>query len=305
MDVRVRAVTEDDTAAVAGLLQSASHRTPTEAWQSVRTLGRVALVQLGAEVDGRLVGWAALAKPPALPPGTVALGGGVEPTHRRRGVGTALWDALVGDVPQSCDRLMTFSDDRDDEASLPWLRARHFEPFQHSITSGLDLSAWRGGAPPPADVTVRVVDPETTRGNAAVAELYERSDTSPEADEIGAMTWEQELDMAEVFGGGEAVLAIAERENRPVALAFAMNIEGTHVWQVHYTGVDPEHRGSGLGAVVKTRLHDEVVRRGGARLETDNEATNAGIRHVNEQLGYVKQSGTRRHRRDLTLHPLP
>lgn len=55
---------------------------------------------------------------------------------------------------------------------------------------------------------------------------------------------------------------------------------------------------------VKSALHDEVARRHGSRLETDNEATNAGIRHLNEQLGYRRTQGTRRHRRDLTAHPL-
>src|SRR5215218_7662662 len=144
MDVRVRAVTEDDTADVAGLLQSASRQTPTEAEQTLGRMRQVALVHLVAEIDGRLVGRAALAKPPALPPGTVAVGGGVEPVYRRRGVGSALWEAVVAHVPESCDSLMSFSDDRDDDVSLPWLAARKFEPFQHSITSILDVSTWHG-----------------------------------------------------------------------------------------------------------------------------------------------------------------
>ena len=304
MDVRVRTVTEDDTTDVVALLQSASHQTPTEARQTVRTLSRLALVHLVAEVDGRLVGRTALVKPPSLPPGTVALGGGVDPAHRRHGVGTALWEAVVAHLPETCDRLLTFSDDREDDASLPWLAARHFEPFQHTITSVLDLTTWQAGPPPPAGVTVRLVDPESTRGDAAVADLYARSDTSPEADAIGETTWEQELDMGAVLGG-DGVLALALLDERPVALAVAQTAADSNAWQMLYTGVDPDHRGSGLGAVVKSALHDEVARRGGASLETDNEATNTGIRHVNERLGYVRQSGTRRHRRDLTVHPLP
>jgi hypothetical protein len=94
-------------------------------------------------------------------------------------------------------------------------------------------------------------------------------------------------------------------DGRPVALALAGRALQSDDWHVSYTGVDLDQRGAGLGAVVKSALHDEVARRGGARLKTENEATNAGIRHVNEQLGYRPTQGTRRHQRDLTTDPLP
>ena len=105
------------------------------------------------------------------------------------------------------------------------------------------------------------------------------------------------------MGGTRGRLVLLDVAGVPVAMSLAQQDSETE-WEVQYTGVLPTARGRGLARVAKAVLHDDLVRLGATRLETYNEAGNAGIRHVNESLGYLRIKGVRRHRRDLTAHPL-
>src|SRR5215207_1945533 len=302
MTFDVRPMADADRPAVARLLAETTRQSPAGAQRILEYLDRVTLVHLVAVVDGQVVGRSGVARPPMLPEGTVALGVGVTAPSRGRGVGAALFDHAARGVPPGTGRVMGFSDDRDDAAVLPWLARRHFEAFQHSIASELDLTCWQPDAPAPADVTVRVVDPQSTRDDEAVARLYVDSDTSPEAHEIGETTWSTQLDAA-AAGGTGGRLVLLDVAGVPVAMSLAQQESDTD-WEVHYTGVHPSARGRGLARVAKAALHNDLVRLGATRLETYNEAGNAGIRHVNATLGYVRVKGARRHRRDLAVHPL-
>jgi len=302
MTVDVRPMNDADRPVVARLLAEALRESAAAAQRTLEYLDRVTLVHLVAVVDGQVVGRSSVARPPMLPEGTVALNVGVTGPYRGRGVGAALFDQAARAVPPGTGRVLGFSDDRDDPAVLPWLDRRHFEPFQHSIASELDLTSGRPDVPVPADVTIRVVDPLSARDDAAVARLYADSDTSPEADEIGETTWSTQLDAA-AAGGTGGRLVLLDVAGVPVAMSLAQQESDTD-WEVHYTGVHPSARGRGLARVAKAALHNDLVRLGATRLETYNEAGNAGIRHVNATLGYVRVKGARRHRRDLAVHPL-
>lgn len=302
MTVEVRQMADADRPAVVRLLAEMSREPLPSAERVLAFIDRVAIVHLVAVVDGAVVGRASAASPPMLPEGTVALNVGVTASARGRGVGAALFDRAVRSVPPGTGRVMGFSDDRDDDAVLPWLARRHFVPFQHSIASERDLTTWRSTVPAPADVTVRVVDPQSTRDDETVARLYVESDTSPEADEIGGTTWSTQLDAA-AASGPRGRLALVQVDKEPVAMSLAQQDSDTD-WDVLYTGVHPAARGRGLARVAKSALHDDLVRLGATRLETYNEAGNAGIRRVNASLGYVRLKGARRHRRDLSAHPL-
>jgi GNAT superfamily N-acetyltransferase len=302
MTVDVRPMTDADRPAVIRLLGEISRKSEAGGARTLEFIDKVALVHLVAVVNGEVVGRSNVARPPMLPDGTVALNVGVTAGARRQGVGAALFDGTAREIPRGTDRILGFSDDRDDDAVLPWLAARHFVPFQHSIASELDLTGWRATVPLPADVTVRVVDPQSTRDDEAVARLYVESDTSPEADEIGATTWSSQLDAAAV-SGKRGRLVLLDVAGEPVAMSLGQQDSDTD-WDVFYTGVHPGARGRGLARVAKAALHDDLAQLGATRLETYNEAGNAGIRHVNASLGYVRVKGARRHRRDLAVHPL-
>jgi GNAT superfamily N-acetyltransferase len=303
MTVHVRPMTGADRPAVTRLLGEVLREAPVVAGRILEHLDRVASLHLVAVVDGEVVGRSNVAHPPMLPAGTVALNVGVTASARGRGVGAALFDRTVHGIPPGTGRVLGFTDDRDDDAVLPWLARRHFVPFQHSIASQLDLTTWRSTGSAPADVSIRVIDPQTTRDDEAVALLYVDSDTSPEADQIGGTTWRTQLEAA-ALSGRRGRLVLLDVAGVPVAMSLAHQDSDTE-WDVHYTGVLPSARGRGLARIAKSALHDDLARLGGTRLETYNEAGNAGIRRVNETLGYVQVRGARRHRRDLAAHPLP
>ncbi|HEX7188938.1 MAG TPA: hypothetical protein VF423_11995 [Actinomycetes bacterium] len=122
MGVRVRRIREDDEDAVLELIAEISRETPVVAGRIAAMVGTFGLLWLVAEADGVIVGRAALVRTPMMPPGTIAAGVDVRASSRGTGVGGALWDQLVGDLPAGTDRLLGFSDDRDD-AEVPDLRA--------------------------------------------------------------------------------------------------------------------------------------------------------------------------------------
>lgn len=302
MGMRVRQVRVSDEPALLALFAEIKREPEAVAARTVAMVTRYSTYHVVAELDGTVVGRAALVRPPSLPDGTLAAGIGVTATARRRGAGGALWDALVAELPRDTGRLLAFSDDRDDAEVLPFVRARGFAQFQHSVTSEADLTGLPGPAGPPPGFTVEVVEPYPTREDAAVASLYAASDTSPEAQQIGVRTWADELDSAGDLGD-RGLLTLVRSQDRPVAMSLAVD-EGDGVWHVLYTGVLPMARGQGLALLAKRRLHQELAALGGRRAVTDNEAGNDGIRRVNAELGYVRVQGTRRFVRDLGVDPL-
>ena len=302
VDPQVRPVLPTDAAALLALYAEMSRESPTVAARTASFVERFAQYHVVAELDGVVVARAALVRTPGMPADTIAAGIGVTASARRRGVGTALWDALAGRVQDGTRWVLAFSDDRDDLEVLPFTRRHHLVPFQHSIASELNLGTAAAG-PPPIGVSVEVLDPWATAEDADVAALYADSDTSPDSAEIGARSWAEELTGAREMGD-RGLLVLLRRDGRPVAMSMAVEQDAGD-WHVLYTGVRPDARGQGLAAVAKQHLHHAAAELGGRRAETDNEAGNAGIRRVNAALGYRELKGTRRFRRDLHAQPLP
>ena len=99
--------------------------------------------------------------------------------------------------------------------------------------------------------------------------------------------------------GEQPVACLARVDGRPAALAHAIVKPDTAEGGLAYTGVDPAQRGRGLARLVKEQVHARAAALGLPWLMTDNEENNAGIRHVNDQLGYRRTHGVYRLRRIL------
>jgi GNAT superfamily N-acetyltransferase len=186
----------------------------------------------------------------------------------------------------------------DDPESLAVAQHWGYEAMQRSISSRVDLA---GATPPqpPLGVTLEDCDGLEFDGADAVAfdAMLTASQTNPEAETSHVLTREE---MQHWTDPGETPVAcLARVDGRPAALAFAIVLRSTGEGGVAYTGVDPAYRGSGLGRLVKEQLHARAAQLGIAWLGTENEEHNAGIRHVNQQLGYVKTHGVYRMRRVL------
>jgi GNAT superfamily N-acetyltransferase len=84
--------------------------------------------------------------------------------------------------------------------------------------------------------------------------------------------------------------SLARLDGRPVAITHGGVADS--LLHLSYTGVDPAFRGQGLAKLVKEHAHVRARTAGAVAAMTDNEEHNAGIRHVNEALGYQRCFGT-------------
>lgn len=211
----------------------------------------------------------------------------VDPAARGRGLGTRVHTALLAGVPGRATRLRTTTFD-DDPASGEVADHWGYHRLQLSISSIVDV----GDATDPVlpdGVTVETTDHVDLPDTAAVDRMLDVSQTNPERLAGGSVV--TLADLAQQQEGDRLLLGVLRVAGEPAAICAAMH-DSSGVGYVGYTGVHPAHRGRGLGSLVKRAVHAEARRRGVRHLATDNEQHNAGIRHVNEQLGYRVQFGT-------------
>ena len=128
--------------------------------------------------------------------------------------------------------------------------------------------------------------------------MYDASQTNPEREHAGVSTLATLRSYASAEGAEQPVAVVLRDHGRPVALSYGV-VHGD-VAQVVYTGVDPAYRGRALGALAKECLHAQAVLAGAKVAVTNNEEHNAGIRHVNESLGYRRTSGVYWLRKDFS-----
>ncbi len=161
-----------------------------------------------------------------------------------------------------------------------------YQVTQHSVTVGLSLV----GVPAPTlpeGVTADVSPGLVFADEAAVEAMHDASQTNPEREHHGSATL---ATLRGYAGRGVTPVGVVLRDaGRPVAISYAV-VAGAEA-QVVYTGVEPGSRGRGLAALAKQVLHVEAARVGATTALTDNEDGNAGIRRVNELLGYARVTG--------------
>lgn len=175
----------------------------------------------------------------------------------------------------------------EDEVSVAVARGWGYEVQQLSITSACDLTS---AAPPVpmAGCSFEVCDDLVFDDEEAVEAMLLASQTNPEF-ELGMVSSLASLRKAPA-GGQSSVAALARVDGRPAAISCAI-VDGDEM-HVFYTGVDPALRGRALGRATKQLLHAHARDLGIRTAYTDNEEHNAGIRHVNDQLGYVRRYGS-------------
>ncbi len=205
-----------------------------------------------------------------------------------RGLGTRLWSAVRSGLDAGAELLTTVVLD-DDEPAAAAARAWGFSVLQHSVTSELDLTTVPAVRADGGDgVTFHACDDLRFDDEGAVTAMVTASQTNPEAEAglIGTLEgWRSSA------GEGQRLVAVLARvDGRPAAISVAV-ADGDEM-HVHYTGVDRTLRGAALGRRTKEFLHSHAASQGVRLAITDNEDGNAGIRRVNEQLGYTPRSGS-------------
>jgi GNAT superfamily N-acetyltransferase len=244
-------------------------------------------------VEGdRLVGTGLMYRAPNAPPGTVFEFVAVDGDAEGRGVGGALEAALGSDLPPWVTAAIT-QVDRDDARSLEVAGHWAFAPLEVSVTSRAELA---GAAPPvpPDDVTAEVSPSLEFGDEDDVEKMLDVSQTNPERDHGLLMTLAGLRAMASE-GGAAPTGVVLRVDGRPAAITYALTARDEA--QVVYTGVDPELRGRGLARLAKEVLHAELAAAGVRTCVTNNADDNAGIRHVNDRLGYRPTDAAVYHRR--------
>lgn len=239
-----------------------------------------------ASTESGLVGWASASLDTmTAEPGRAFASVVVHPDRRRRGHGSALWQAVAAHLDEIGATRTSISTHADD-AATGFARARGLRLTSTETVLSVDPRTIEP-EPPPEGVEIRSLsafadDPEP---------IY-RCDVEAAQDEPGPfgvdaltleswrrMLWDQpDLDRdlgVAAIAAGEAVGASFLLADRPSGRA--MNVG---------TGVVRSHRGLGLGLLMKRHVLARAAAAGITRVVTHNDETNTPMLAINRRLGY-------------------
>ncbi len=236
--------------------------------------------------ESGVVGWASAALNSfSAEPGRALVSLAVHPRSRRRGIGTALWEAVETHLVDIGARRVSIPS-RDDDASARFARARRFH--HASSDTLLEVDPRRvASVTAPFGVEVRamttfVADPQPVYRCDA-----ETMTDEPGPFDAGAMTFEawrrhvwehplvdRELSLTAVVGGDV------------VGTTFLCTDRETGQGLNGGTGVARAFRGRGLGLLLKRQSLALAAEAGITRVVTHNDETNAPMLAINRRLGY-------------------
>ncbi|WP_187976084.1 GNAT family N-acetyltransferase [Mycetocola sp. JXN-3] len=247
---------------------------------------RIALV---AEADGVMIAAAKITSENATPGAASALVV-VDPAHRFRGIGTALYRRLMSDLathPAGATITLT-SALRDDAApGRGFAEARGFELVRHNLGWSLELEGRAAELLAEAEsittanaATVRVASIDTEY--PLIAAVMARCAIGLPGPIAG-----QPVDTTgfEHHFARTAVYLVASVDGAPAGLGVIHPVGEEGEWYTDFTGVDPDYRQRGIARLLKAAELAEAAGRAGRRMGTHNDAHNTGIVRVNVATG--------------------
>jgi len=240
-----------------------------------------------AEEDGELVGWAFGGLDAFAPVRTAGFAGMVvHPHRRRRGIGSELWEALSAHLDAiGTRRIVSYSDG--DEGTRAFVAARGFRLEGTHSTLALDPRSLPTPPGPPAGVElVPMSSFDDDPGPVYVADSLSARD-EPGPSDFSGMTYEiwrrhiwdypdndRDLSLVALVGG------------TAVGTTFLYSDRASGRAANSGTGVLREHRGRGLGLLMKQHSLARAAAAGITRVTTQNDETNAPMLAINSHLGY-------------------
>ncbi|MFI7212577.1 GNAT family N-acetyltransferase [Micromonospora maritima] len=235
-----------------------------------------------AEADGQVVGWAsAYRNVQTTTPGVGEISTlHVHPDHRRRGVGTALFDAALGHLRTlGSTRVLTNAR----AESLPFAQRHGFTASRELRYSALDLDPAPSMPEPPPGVRLLPaagLDPRRVHRVDAESSRDEPGDVPTDA--VGYDLWLHEC--WENVGLDREASTVAEVDGELVALSLVKR-DGDRMWS-DFTGTLPAYRGRGLARLTKQAALHVAATRGVRTAYTSNDEANAPMLVINARLGY-------------------
>ena len=260
-----------------------------ESWPDLVTLRAL-------DDDGEMLGWGWIATGTHAPEGWTSIWVTVRSDAEGQGVGGRLFRALRDRRPASAVLLRSYVRDSEPRA-LEIAAGWGFEADEIAIASELPLTDLPA-VTPAAGVTLESCPSLTFDDQDAVEAMLVASQTNPEAAAGNVLTCAH---LRSTSVGGTSIGVLARVDGVPAAIAHGTSVEGFLF--ISYTGVDPAFRGRGLAKLVKQQAHLAAAAAGATISRTENEENNAGIRRVNQELGYRVLHGTYRLRLPLFRQP--
>ena len=214
----------------------------------------------------------------------------VLPEHRRRGAGTALYEAISDWARErGLETIDTFVADNDDE-SLAFAKRRGFAEYSRQVGVSLDLTRIEppSVAPPEGvEITTWAERPELARGIYEV--VLEAAPDIP-GDEDGMVEPFEDWLAHDMQGPGDRADAtfVAVAGDEVIGYAkFSLSPTAQPTTAHHdLTGVKRAWRGRGVARALKATQIAWAKANGYEELRTTNDERNAPIRHLNEEFGY-------------------
>ncbi len=250
-------------------------------------------VDMLARIDGKVGGSAIGAIQPEWPEFVFALVT-VLPKHRRRGAGTALYEAISAcALKRGLDTIETIVADSDDE-SLAFAMRRGFVEESREVGVSLDLTQIEPPTVEPpegVEIVTWAERPELARG---IYEVVIEAAPDVPGSEDGLVEPFDDWLVHDMQGPGDrpdatfvAVAGVEVIGYAKFSLAATPSTTADH----DLTGVRRAWRGRGVARALKATQIAWAKANGYRELRTRNDERNAPIRHLNEEFGYRRAIG--------------
>lgn len=301
-NLHLRAFEPGDLAAIAPLVSSTRERLLTAEELAVERAAatRATLIEMVAVVGGDVVGWAKATNHYVDGSGIAFIGVSTSPAQRRRGIGSALFDAIARDLSERGISSGAASIDASRMEGLEFAARRGFVEQSRLYRSTLDLEAFD---PTPYLATRQSLQANGIRFETA-AELGDTAAVRRQIFELETVTdhdipgfadedrrgWDDYAAQEFVPGRYRPDLEVlAFHRGRAIGVSgLQLTPSGAAVSQ--HAGVLREYRRQGLATVLKAEALRRAKLAGIGLAETYNHSGNVAMLAINERLGYARKS---------------
>jgi GNAT superfamily N-acetyltransferase len=209
---------------------------------------------------------------------------GVEPEHRRRGVGTELWETAVAHLAGA--KKLTVEVD-DDLAGLHFVEQRGFTQYDSEVISRLDPGEAK--LETKCHEGFRVLPLSEVRDREReLHELYGEAGGIPPGDPENRVTLEEwrEFILGNPLLDDEGSVVVVDAEGRVVSLSWLLVDHARRRAENEWTATLPRLRGRGLARLAKVATIRWAAEHGLTEIVTGNDPDNLPMRGLNRRLGY-------------------